>query len=269
MNAFVAHLSYDFKTGIRDKSLMLMNYLFPIGFFLMIGAFMPRINPEFLQIMVPGMILFAIMSGTLLTIPFTIIGNREAGILRSFRVNGVPAGALVTIPIVAAVVHMAVASVILTVGSSTLYEAVIPTNWGWFTSVFMLAALCFATFAVLIGIVAQSSRSGTLVAQAIYVPSIMLGGLMVPEELLPEGLLAAASLLPATHAMRAFNGLAFSAEGLTAAAALPLAVLTASILVNLLLCLVLFRWDTQPLSRFRLVVAATAVAPFAVSVALV
>ena len=33
MKGFISHLAYDFKSGIRDKTLMLMNYIFPLGFF--------------------------------------------------------------------------------------------------------------------------------------------------------------------------------------------------------------------------------------------
>ncbi len=266
MTGYVSHLSYDLKAGVRDKSLMLMNYLFPIGFFLMIGMFMPRINPDFLNIMVPGMILFAIMSGTLMTIPFTLIGNREGGILRSFRVNGVPATALITIPIIGMVIHMAITSAVLTVASSLLYGGVLPTRWFAFVGVFALTALCFATLGVLIGIIANSARNGTLIAQAIYVPSVMLGGLMVPEQLLPDGLRAGASILPATHAMRAFNSLALAGERLSAATSLPVIVLTASIAINVVLCFLLFQWDSRPIPARRRLLALLALVPFAVSI---
>ena len=37
MSAFTAHFSFEFKTGIRNKNLLLMNYLFPLGFYLMMG----------------------------------------------------------------------------------------------------------------------------------------------------------------------------------------------------------------------------------------
>ena len=266
MNGYAAHLSYDLKTGVRDTSHMLMIYLFPIGFFFMIGMFMPRINPEFLEIMAPGMILFAIMSGTLMTIPFSLIASREAGIFRSFRVNGVPATALITIPVIGAVIHMAVATAILTTGSGSIFGALMPTRWAPFVLVFGLTALCFATLSVLIGIVAQSNRNGTLIAQAIYIPSVMLGGLMVPEALLPDSLRTAASILPATHAMRGFNTLAIAGEPLTLETGIPLLVLAASIVVNLVLCFVLFQWDSRPVPASRRLVALAALLPFVASI---
>lgn len=265
MTGYVHHLIVDLKAGIRDATMMLMNYLFPIGFFVMIGLFMPTINPGFVDLMIPGMIVFAIMSGTLMTVPATLIDQRESGILRSFRVNGVPAGSLITIPVVGAVGHMTIVAAILTALSAVLYGAPLPVNWAGFVVTFSLTVLSFATLSVLIGIVAPSSRTATLLAQLVYLPSVLLGGLMVPEELLPDAVAHGASLLPATQAMRAFNTIAFDGEPLTTAAG-PLLVLAASVAVNLTLCGALFAWDPRT-SRPR-VVALFALAPFVVAVLL-
>ncbi len=263
MTGYVHHLSVDLKAGVRDATLMLMNYLFPIGFFVMIGLFMPTINPGFVDLMIPGMIVFAVMSGTLMTIPATLIDQRDSGILRSYRVNGVPSGSLISIPIVGAVVHMAIVAMILTALSALLYGAPLPVNWAGFALTLLLTALSFATLSVLIGVVAPTSRAGTMLAQLVYLPSVLLGGLMVPEELLPEAVARGASILPATQAMRAFNTLAFAGDSY-AAAAWPLLVLAASVVLNLALCYALFAWDPRT-SRPR-VFALLAVVPFAVAV---
>ncbi len=267
MKGYAHHLAIDFKSGIRDATLMLMNYLFPIGFFVMIGLFMPTINPGFVDLMIPGMIVFAIMSGTLMTIPSTLVDQRSSGILRSFRVNGVPAGSMVTIPIIGSVAHMSVVAVILTIGSSALYGAPLPVSWGWFIVTFVIATMSFASLSALIGVVAQSSRAATMLAQLVYLPSVLLGGLMVPEELLPAAVARGASLLPATQAMRAFNTLAFDGAVATPAAIAPLLFLAASIVLNLALCFLLFEWDNRTVRREHLL-GLLAVLPFALAVAL-
>ncbi len=266
MSGYAHHLAFDFKSGIRDTTLMLMNYLFPIGFFVMIGLFMPTINPTFLDIMVPGLILFALMSGTLMTIPGTLVDQRNAGILRSYRVNGVPALALITIPVLGALVHMTLVSAILTAGGGLLFDAVLPARWGWFAGIIVLATLSLATLSALIGIVAPSSRAATLLTQLVFVPSVILGGLMVPADMLPESIARGASLLPATQAMRAFGALAMGggtpSDGLT-----PVVVLAASVVVNLVLSFALFRWNARSGGRSGLF-ALLALVPFAVAAVL-
>ncbi len=47
MNAFLHHFSFEIRTGVRNKQLLLMNYLFPLGFYLLMGFIMPQINPPF------------------------------------------------------------------------------------------------------------------------------------------------------------------------------------------------------------------------------
>lgn len=267
MSGFAHHLAFDFKHGIRDTTMMLMNYLFPIGFFVMIGLFMPTINPEFLNIMIPGLIVFALMSGTLMTIPSTLVDQRSSGVFRSYRVNGVPAAALITIPVLGSLVHMVLVSVILTLGGGILFDAVLPVRWGWFFAIVVLSTLSLATLSVLIGIVAPSSRAATLLTQLVFVPSVLLGGLMVPGQLLPEGVAAGAKLLPATQAMNAFTSLAMpgaASDSLAGAGLVAVAALVASIVVNLALAFALFRWNARG-STPRLFLALLALAPFALT----
>ncbi|GAI14784.1 unnamed protein product, partial [marine sediment metagenome] len=45
MRAFINHFSFEFRTGIRNKSLLLLNYLFPLAFYAMMGLLMAELNP--------------------------------------------------------------------------------------------------------------------------------------------------------------------------------------------------------------------------------
>ncbi len=69
MNAFIHHFGFEFKTGIRNKQLLLMNYLFPLGFYLIMGLIMPKINPLFLESLIPALVVFGVLAATLLGIP--------------------------------------------------------------------------------------------------------------------------------------------------------------------------------------------------------
>jgi ABC-2 type transport system permease protein len=97
MIAFANHFAFEFKTGLRNSTSMLMNYLFPLGFYAMMGAVMTKINPVFGDTMIPAMILVAVMAATLLGLPGPLVESREAGIYRSFKINGVPALSILSI----------------------------------------------------------------------------------------------------------------------------------------------------------------------------
>jgi ABC-2 type transport system permease protein len=261
MTAFFHHLAYDFKTGIRDRSKLLMFYLFPIVFFVLVGGLMSSINPGFKQTMVPGMVLFAFMCSALLNLPGILVNAREAGVFRSFRINGVPSASILSIPVLSTAVHMAVVAVLITVAGVRLYSGVAPSQALGFAAAGLLSYAMYAGIGVLIGVAAGSNTVSILVAQLIYIPSIVLGGLMVPASVLPEGLRRVSLLLPATHSMRVFMGLGMPDS--TGTPWLSVGVMAASILMSFGLAAALFEWDSRLQAPSRKAWAAVlAVAPF-------
>ena len=58
MTAFTTHFTFEFRTGIRNRSLLFLTYLFPLIFYLMMGFIMPSLNPMFLPGLVPAMVTF-------------------------------------------------------------------------------------------------------------------------------------------------------------------------------------------------------------------
>jgi ABC-2 type transport system permease protein len=206
MNAFANHFSFEFHTGIRDKSLLLMNYLFPVGLYIMLGFLMKELNPPFVETMIPTFIIIAIMSGTVLSLPNPLVSAREAGIFRSYKINGVPAISILTIPALTTVLHMVVVALIITTTAPLVFGAPLPVSWPGFVLFFFLAAFAHAGLGMLISVVSSSSRSVVLWSQLIFLPSMMIGGLMIPYDMLPGALGKIALLLPATYAMNIFQG---------------------------------------------------------------
>ncbi len=248
MSAFITHLSFEFKTGIRNKNLLLMNYLFPLGFYLMMGFIMPEINPFFREVMIPAMITFAILAATLLGLPDPLVNGREAGIFRSYKINGVPASSILLIPALTTGLHLAIVTLIITFTAPILFDATIPVNGIALFITLLATVLACSGLGVLIGVVSPSTRMTVLFSQVIFVPAMLLGGLMMPFSLLPNGAQAIAKLLPATHAMNAFNGFAME----TAVDFSPwasVAALAISGIIAFVLAHYLFSWDSKNSNR--------------------
>src|SRR5512136_710121 len=121
MSAFVQHFSFEFRTGLRNKDLFLMNYPFPLGFYLMMGVLMGGINPFFLETMIPAMVIFAVLSGAILGLPSPLVEAREAGVFRSFKINGVPALSILIIPALTTAFHSIINAIIITVTAPLLF----------------------------------------------------------------------------------------------------------------------------------------------------
>ncbi len=263
MTAYVSHLSYDFRAGLRDRSQMLMNYIFPLFFYAMIGALMTGINPTFAQTLIPAMIAVGIMTNALLGMPGPVVAAREAGIFRSFKINGVPALNILSIPVVSSLLHMAIIAIIITATAHPFFKAVLPTQWGYFILIILLSTFAMAGVGMLIGVIANGARSTVLLGQIFFLPSMMLSGMMFPVSMLPPALYRLALLLPATHAMNAWNALAFGQKAIANPYA-SLAALAASGVIAFGLAAYLFSWDSQNTRRrASIAIALLALAPYA------
>ena len=268
MKAFAGHFSFEFRTGIRDRTQLMMNYLLPIGLYAMLGFLMTELNPGFRETVIPAMILVAILFGMVLGLPTPLVTAREAGIFRSYKINGVPAISILTIPALTTISHMVVVAVIITATAPLLFGAPPPVNWPGFILFFLLVAFAHAGLGMLISVVSSSARAVVLWSQLVFLPSMLIGGLMIPYSLLPGALGKVALLLPATHAMNIFQGLAqnqvtaFSLAG-------SILILLAGGILSFGLANYLFCWDSHNKTRRKHpALALLALLPYALGIIL-
>jgi len=142
----------------------------------MMGLLIAKLNSPFVETMIPAMIIVSILSGTVLSLPNLLVTAREAGIFRSYKINGIPATSILTIPALTTALHMMVVAVIITATAPLFFVTPPPVNW-----------LGFILF---------------------YLSSMLIGRLMISYSMLPGALGKVGLLLPATRAMNAFQGLA-------------------------------------------------------------
>jgi ABC-2 type transport system permease protein len=211
-------------------------------------AMMVEINPLFLEHMIPAMIIFSILSAALLGIPDPLVTARENGIFRSYKINGVQSLTILLMPALSTIIHLVIVALIITVTAPVLFDAPSPVNWAWYWLVFLSASVAMVGLSVLIGVISQTSRMTVLWSQLVYLPSMMLGGLMISYSLLPDSVQRVSRVLPATQAMNAFNGLAmggtadFSAWG-------SVATLIIGGVLGFILAVFLFSWDSRNTTR--------------------
>jgi len=247
MNAFIHHFSFEFRTGIRNKQLLLMNYLFPLGFYLMMGFIMPNINPPFRDNLIPAMVVFAILASTLLGIPDPLVNARENGIFRSYKINGIPSASILIIPALTTALHLVIVAALITATAPFLFDAPLPQNWLVYILVIVALIFACAGLSILIGVISPSSRMTILWSQIVFVPSMLLGGMMVPYSMLPDIAGKFSQIFPATQAMNAFtlamgNTADFSPWG-------SVVILFAGGILAFGLALYLFSWDSRNTAR--------------------
>ena len=168
MNAFSHHFAFEFRTGLRNKQLLLMNYLFPLGLYLMMGFIMPAVNPPFRAVIIPAMVVTSILAATLLGIPDPLVNARENGIFRSYKINGVPSISILSIPAITTILHLTIVIVLITVTAPVLFGAPLPEKWLNFIVIVIATAIACAGISILIGVVSPNSRMTVLWSQIIF-----------------------------------------------------------------------------------------------------
>lgn len=239
-SAFWRFVAFEVRSGIRNRSLLLLHYLFPLGFYLMAGSIMVGINPAFRETMVAAFAVFTSMAASVLGLPEPLVNARESGVLRNWRVHGIPPGHVVSAPVLASTMHAVVVTAAVAASAPAVFGA---TPAGHFGRLLLIGGLCAAAhggLGVLIGVVSTNARVTILWSQLVFLPSVLLGGLMVPTSMLPIHFQRASLLLPAAHAMRAMGGSLPSAT-----------VLAAGALVAWGLSVYLFDWDRRDPARKR------------------
>ena len=264
MTAFLQHFTFEFETGLRNSTQLLMNYLFPLAFYAMMGLVMTQVNPLFTATMIPAMAVFVMMVSTLLGLPGPLVEAREAGVYRSFKINGVPATAILSIPAFSTIFHVLIVITLITLTAAPFFSGVLPEYWGGFVLVTLVSVLAFGALGMLIGVISGGARSTVLWAQMIFLPSMLLGGLMMPLDVLPASVRAVAGLLPAAQAMQAYLGLAYG----QATAINPwnaVAVLATGGVLAFGLAIYLFNWDSHnDVRRGHPLLALLALIPYAI-----
>ena len=155
---------------------------------------------------------------------------------------------ILLIPAITTIFHVLIVATIIAATGGPLFGGALPTRWGAFALVTLLTAFCCAGLGALIGVVAEGSRGTVLLSQLIFLPSMLLGGLMMPLEILPASVQPISSLLPATHSMQAFLGLAYGQETLIDPL-VAVIVLLSSGLLAFGLAIYLFNWDSRNRAR--------------------
>lgn len=244
MIAFANHFAFEFRSGIRNKNLLLMNYLFPLGLYVMMSLIMPGINPLFRDTIIPAMITFGILASALLGLPDPLVQAREAGIFRSYKINGVPAVNILLIPTLSTIMHIVVVAVIITATAPIFFDAPLPQNLAVFSLIVLGTAVALSGLGILIGVISPNARLTVLYSQLFFLPSMIIGGVMLPFDMLPPVAAKIALLLPATHAMNAFKGLAMGGPADFAPWGALLTLFVGGI-TAFLCAWFLFRWDSH------------------------
>lgn len=240
MKAFFTHLKIQIALDTRNRGTLLTFYIIPLIFYTVMGAVFSSIQPQAKETLAASMSIFAVTMGAVLGMPPTIIKMRETGTLRAFRVSGIPGWSVLLTKALSAFINLFIVATIILLTAPLFFGAGTPADYGAFITILALVIIASIALGILIGVIAKDASSSTILSQAVFLPSLLLGGLMFPTNMLPDTLRYLGMAFPATHAMQAFTGWAFRLETINSTLT-ELAIMLAIFTVAALLGLIRFR----------------------------
>ena len=220
MSAFLYGVSLQWKLDIRSKTLLITCYMVPLLFFAVMGGIFTSVMPEARYTLIQSMTVFGVTMGALIGLPPSLVEIYSSDIKKVYKANGVPLYLGLVLTNISAYIHLFIMSIILYIAAPLAFNAEIPENPVlYFASLAIFIAVSLS-IASIIGLVVKDQAKTSMVSIIIFLPSIMLSGIMFPIELLPKAFEMAGKIFPASWGYKVMADSTFQLENL-----LPLVVI--------------------------------------------
>jgi ABC-2 type transport system permease protein len=240
--ATLALTAAELRLALRRGETLVATAVLPIVvlvFFASVGI-LPTTTARPVDFLLPGSIAFAIIATSLVSLGITTGYDRFYGVLKRLGGSPLSRGELIAAKMLAVLV-VEVVQVGLLVGAASLllgWTAPAGASIVLFVVSLLLGTLAFAGLGLLL---AGTLRAETMlaVANGLFVTSLLLGGIVLPIDHLPDPLAALAGALPAAALSQAFR----AALGIGGDATGALVLLAGWGLAATGLAALTFRWE--------------------------
>lgn len=198
MNAFLFTASVQWKLDFRSKEMLLTYYAVPLLFFLFMGGVFTSILPEASKTLLQSMTVFGVSMGAFLGAPTPLVKLYNSEIKNAYRVGGVPLWAAAVCNFLSGLLHLFAMSLVIFIAAPLLFGAIVPDNLPRYFSVLLLFITACLLVGTALGVTVKNMSKLTMISQIVFLPSIILSGIMFPARMLPPYFVAAGNILPAT-----------------------------------------------------------------------
>ena len=246
MNKLLALTVVQGKLFVREPAAFFFTLVFPLLLILVFGAVFGN-EPGgpfafgYIDYATPAITVLIIVTIGLMGIPTQTAAARENKILRRFRAAPMHpttyVGATVLVYYVISVVGMALTIVVATVVFGLNFGG----SWLDVFLAFTLIGTAFFSVGYVIASVAPTARVAQVIGQMLYFPMMFLSGVAFPLQLMPDGVLRVAEMLPMTHAVHLLQNLWLGQPW--ADSLVHVLVMLGTLVLGLVLSARLFRWE--------------------------
>lgn len=214
MSGFLYGVTLQWKLDIRSKSLLVTCYIIPLMFFLLMGGIFTSVMPDMRNTLVQSMIVMCVSMGAFIGLPPSLIETYGSDINKVYKANGVPIYLGLVTMFLSAFVHLMIACAVIVLLAPVLFEAILPEQLPVFFFALAIYIIVSLSIGSILGLVIKNQAKQTMIAQLLFLPSIMLSGIMFPIDLLPGFLEMTGRIFPASWGYRLMLDHGFCLENL-------------------------------------------------------
>lgn len=197
MSAFLYGIRLQFKLDIRSKTLLVTCYVVPLLFFAIMGGIFTSLMPEAKYTLIQSMTVMGISMGALIGLPPSLVEIYGSDMKKMYKANGVPLFQGLASIVLSTFIHLLIMSIIILAVAPIVFDANIPSNLLlYFSSVAIFIAVSLSIGSIL-GLLVKNQAKLTMFSQLVFLPSIMLSGIMFSVDLLPKVLKSIGMVFPA------------------------------------------------------------------------
>jgi imidazolonepropionase-like amidohydrolase/ABC-type multidrug transport system permease subunit len=263
MKPYLALIANDLRLALRDRSVIFFNYLFPLIFFFAFGGlFHAERAPGAATTVVTMVLVMGVLGNGLFGAGMRAVMDREAGILRRFKVAPISPLPVLTAALVTGWL-LYLPNIVTIIGLAHLVWGMpLPARPLSLFVLLSIGVFAFRAIGLIIAAVANSVAESNILIQILYMPMMFLSGATIPIAVLPAWAQSFATFMPPFYLVSGVQGILQREESLAANRA-ALAALLITLGVATFVAKQLFRWEKeQPIKPAAKAWVAAALVPF-------
>jgi len=245
MKPYVAQIKSTLRLMGRDRSVLFFSYLFPLVFFFPFAQlFGGRQSPAVMAQVIAMVLIIGVLGNGFFGAGMRAVQDREANVLRRFKVAPINAGPIIVSSLVSGLVAFLPTVFLFLFFARVIYHMPVPSRLLSLLIFISIGVVAFRSIGMIIAAVVNSAQEMNILTQILYLPMLFLSGATFPVSIMPDWVQTVAQFLPATYLYQGMQSIMIGGENLAANFVSVLALLI-TLAVALFVGIKLFRWEKE------------------------
>lgn len=198
MKAMLYEIFLHWKLSARSKEMLVHFYLVPFVFYILVSSIFTSIIPDVHTTLIQSMTVFSVTMGGVLGSPYALVEFYGSEIKKAYHVGNIPLWTMALGNFLSSLMHLFLMCMIIFFTAPIFFDAVIPENLVQYFLLLLITMAASLCVGMVFGLYVKSASKMGMATQLVFLPSMMLSGIMFPVSLLPASLQTIGKLLPAT-----------------------------------------------------------------------